>query len=248
MKPIKIGILPDVQTKEGVPTNHLAWAGRYFAEKQPDVIVCLGDFADMPSLSEYDKGKKSYEGRRYVKDVDAARKGMDLFISPITKAKKYKPQLVFTLGNHEQRIIRACETDAKLEGTIGIKNLRYEDAGWKVHPFLKPVKVAGFHFSHYFPSGVMGKPCISARKMLTKFHVSCIAGHQQGLDTAIDYKPDGKRIFCMIAGSFYQHDEHYIPYVTNRHWRGLVMLHEATDGQADPMFVSLNYLKKRFKR
>jgi len=39
--------------------------GKYILKTKPDIIVCLGDFADMPSLSSYDKGTKGFEGRRY---------------------------------------------------------------------------------------------------------------------------------------------------------------------------------------
>ena len=44
-------ILPDCQVKPGVDTNYLEHIGKYLVEKKPDVIVCIGDFADMPSLS-----------------------------------------------------------------------------------------------------------------------------------------------------------------------------------------------------
>ena len=36
-------VIPDTQVKPGVPTDHLEWAGRYVAEKRPDVVVHLGD-------------------------------------------------------------------------------------------------------------------------------------------------------------------------------------------------------------
>lgn len=52
-------ILPDVQCKPGVPLDHLTWASNYCIQKKPDVIVCLGDFADMESLSSYDIGKSN---------------------------------------------------------------------------------------------------------------------------------------------------------------------------------------------
>ena len=32
----------------------------------------------------------------------------------------------------------------------------------------------------------------------------------------------------------------------NNHWRGLVVLHEVKDGQFDEMFVSLDYLRKKY--
>lgn len=243
---MKIGVIPDAQVKEGVPLDHLAWAGAYFAEKRPDVIVCLGDFADMPSLSEYDRGKRSYEGRRYIKDVDAVRRGMDGFIAPIRKIRGRRPRLVFTLGNHEQRIERAQEADAKLTGAIGIGDLSYEDYGWEVHPFLEVVKIAGVHFSHFFPSGVMGRPCTTARKIISTYHVSAIAGHQQGRDVAYAKRGDGKNLTAIIAGSFYQHDESYLTPMANQCWRGVLVLHEVRDGQFDEMMVSIDYLRRRY--
>ena len=57
---MKICVIPDCQIKEGVPTEHLEWAGQYIADKKPDVIVNIGDFWDMPSLSSYDKGRKDF--------------------------------------------------------------------------------------------------------------------------------------------------------------------------------------------
>src|ERR1035437_4527529 len=74
-------IIPDCQVHSGVPIQHLEWVGKYIAQKRPDVIVCIGDFADMPSLCSYDKGKKSFEGRRYVLDIEAAREAMELLVS-----------------------------------------------------------------------------------------------------------------------------------------------------------------------
>jgi len=62
-------VLPDMQVKEGVDLSYLDWVGKYIVDKKPDVIINIGDFADMPSLSMYDVGKKSFEGRRYKKDI-----------------------------------------------------------------------------------------------------------------------------------------------------------------------------------
>ncbi len=66
-------VIPDVQNRPGVPTEHLEWIGRYLAEKRPSVIVCLGDFSDMVSLNSYAVGKAEAEGTRYRDDIDCAR-------------------------------------------------------------------------------------------------------------------------------------------------------------------------------
>ena len=107
---VKHFILPDVQAKPGVDLSHLAHIGQYIVDKKPDVIVCIGDFCDMPSLSSYDKGKQCFEGRRYKADIAAGREAMDLLLGPMKEYNKkaamnhkerYKPRMVMTLGNHE---------------------------------------------------------------------------------------------------------------------------------------------------
>jgi len=60
---MKILVVPDCQIKEGVPTEHLEWAGKAICDYRPDVVINIGDFADMPSLSTHDvKGSKYFEG------------------------------------------------------------------------------------------------------------------------------------------------------------------------------------------
>src|SRR6056297_2298896 len=76
-------VIPDTQVKPGDSTEHLGWAGKYAVATKPDVIVHIGDHWDMPSLSSYDKGKKSFEGRRYTADIDAGNAAMDVFMAPI---------------------------------------------------------------------------------------------------------------------------------------------------------------------
>jgi hypothetical protein len=62
------------------------------------------------------------------------------------------------------------ETDRKLEGLISTKDLFFEQFGFEVYPFLKPVVVDGVVYAHYFCSGVMGRPVTTAKALLTKLH------------------------------------------------------------------------------
>ncbi len=253
-------VLPDCQVKPGVNTDHLEHAGKYIADKRPDVLVNLGDFGDMPSLSSYDRGKKSFEGRRYKADIEAVRAGMARLMQPIKDLNKklaaskealYKPRMVLTLGNHEERILRAIEDDAKLDGTIGISDLGYEEAGWEVYEFLQPVEIDGILLSHYFPRSASGavtqtkNGAPNARTQLQREGGSCIAGHRQGLE--VWCQPlRGKMQWGIIAGSFYSHNEQYLSAQGNLHWRGIIVLHEVSNGSFDPTFVSINYLKRRY--
>ena len=60
-------VIADTQAKSEEDLEYLLWIGHYIAEKQPDVIVHIGDHYDFPCLSSYDKGKSSSEGRRLYK-------------------------------------------------------------------------------------------------------------------------------------------------------------------------------------
>lgn len=229
--------------KPGVDISHLSHIGKYIAEKRPDVIICIGDFADMPSLSSYDVGKADAEGRRYAEDIAAARKAMTTLLTPIRAVKGYHPRMTLTLGNHEDRITREVESNPKLIGKIAIEDLGYEEAGWEVVPFLKPIRIDSIEYCHYFTSGAMGRPVTSAAALLRERQCSSIQGHVQFTDLAFHKKTGNFGLFCGIC---YTHDEKYLGFQGNTTRRQIVFLHEVGQGTADPMFVSLKFLAAKF--
>lgn len=248
-------VLPDTQCRPGDDFRFLSAIGHYIVEKKPDVIIHLGDHADMPSLSSYDVGKKVFEGRRYKADIEAAKEAMENLLYPIkefneravkSKHAKYLPRKVLTLGNHEERILRAINGDPKLDGTIGLEDLEYKKHGWEVHNYLSPVVLDGVTYCHYFTSGILGRPCSSAANQMAKKHSSCVAGHKQGLDIAMAHDATGKRLTSVIAGSCYEHYEDYLGPQGNRHWRGCLMLHNVDNGEFDLVPVPLTYLRRKY--
>ena len=243
---LKVAVIPDVQAMPGVPLDHLTHAGKYIAAKRPDVIVCIGDFGDFPSLSRFEVNTLAAEGRRYSKDLAAFHKAMDLLLEPVAKVKGYNPAMEFTLGNHEDHIRRCVNDNPKLEGVMSVDDLELPDYGWRVHEFMQPISINGVAFCHYFPSGVMGRPISSAPAMLRKLHMSAFAGHQQGREIAYARRADGGNMTAIISGSFYQHQYQYLSPFTNAHWRGMYFLHEVKDGMFDEMALSISYLKRRF--
>jgi len=250
-------VIPDTQDAPDRPKDHLDWCGQYIVHKQPDVIVHVGDGPTLDSLSTYEpKGSKKFENRRYQAEIKSFREAMSRLLGPLREYQKwtrlshkprYEPRLVYTRGNHDFRIERAINADPHtLEGTIGYEDLGLEEAGWEVYPFLQPIVVDGIAYCHYFPTGKMGKPAPSARALIANHHMSCFAGHAQGRDIAYGKRIDGKKITAIISGSFYLHDEDYLPPPSNQHWRGVWMLHEVNDGQFDEMPVSIDYLRRKY--
>jgi len=252
-------IIPDTQAKPGVPTDHLKWIGQYIVDEfhdEPIKIVHLGDHADMPSLSMYDKGKKAMEGRRYVQDIEAANEAWAVLNKALTdfnnnrrrtKHRPWNPERYILLGNHEDRINRAVNADAQLEDVISTDDLDYERSGWTVSPFLDILWLDGVGYSHYFYNPMSGKPLggtVEAR-IKTIGHTFTM-GHQQTLAYGLRFVA-GKSQHGLVAGACYLHDEDYKGPQGNAHWRGIVVKHEVREGSYDPMFVSLNYLCLRYE-
>lgn len=241
---LKVFVIPDTQVKPGVNTDHLEHIGRYIADKRPDVIVHLGDHFDLPSLSSYDAGKRQFEGRRLRADLEAGQRGMERLVTPFANISGYNPRMEFLLGNHEFRLQRAIDDDAKLEGTLIYPDqFGLEVFGWTVNPYLEVIEIGGAEFSHFFTSGVMGRPVSSAAVLLRERQKSAIQGHVQRFDMAVHQKTGQIALFAGIA---YTHQEDYLTPQGNSCRQQIIVMHELRDGIFDPMFVSLDYLKRRY--
>lgn len=236
---------------------HLQWIGRYIVDQFAGddlTIVHLGDHYDMPSLSSYDRGTKAMEGRRYVEDVAAGDEAFDLLDEPMRvynkgRKKKWQPRKVWLHGNHENRITRAVEANAQLEGLLSLDELAPVKLGWEVHPFLEPVTIDGVVYAHYFYNPMTGKPYggQSIDTRLKTIGHSFTMGHQQGLMYGVRSVLTGMQ-HGLVAGSCYLSDEAegYRGPQGHGSWRGVIVKHQVERGQYDPMFVSLDYLARKY--
>ncbi len=254
-KPVEHVFIPDTQVKPGVPTDHLTALANYIVDKRPDVIVHVGDHWDMPSLSSYEKpGSKYFHDKSYGADIDAGNVAFRLLNDPIekeiqrinnNKKRKWNPRRVFLKGNHEDRIRRALHDTPQLGGAISPDDI--DTCGWEVHEYLKPVEIDGILYCHLFQnpqSLVRGALTGTMTNRLNKIKQSFSQGHQQALDWGQQYTSSGRRIVGLVAGAFYQHEEEYMGPQGTNYWRGVVYKHEVNHGEYDPMFLSLNYLRR----
>ncbi len=240
-------VIADTQAKSEESLEYLLWIGHYIAEKQPDIIVHIGDHYDFPSLSSYDKGKSSAEGKRLVKDIEAGNIGFEYLNMAMQKHKKYNPRKIFCLGNHEHRLDRYIDDNPELIGTLGTDFLPLDKYGWEVHPFLKPVEVNGIFFVHYLANPMNGRPYSgTASSILKTVGKSFVVGHKQVLDIAIRPTIDGKQQIGIINGACYPFDEKYKGFQGNNHFRGITVLTEVRDGFGLPSFISLQHLKQLY--
>lgn len=252
---MKLLVIGDTQVKPDVDTSYLDWISKLIINELPDVIVQIGDWADMPSLSSYDKGKKCFQGRTYRADIESANNAMIRLLKPIKEFQqklieghrsRYKPRFIMTLGNHDaDRMKRTVEAQSELEGIVTIDDLYYDD--WEVIPYLIPIEINGVIFSHYFYNPYTGRPLTGTMENRLKFiGKSFVCGHKQGLAVGHRYLPSGECQWGIELGSTYLHDEDFKGPQGNHHWRGVAILHNVKDGNFDPEFISLKSLENRY--
>ena len=246
--PMHIAI-PDIQAKAGVPLNHCDWIGRYITEKQPHVVINLGDLADMPSLSSYDRGKQDFEGRRFERDVAAAHMANELLTTPQWDAGDWdNTEWHMTVGNHENRIARFAADNPEMAGFVDIERLEYDYYYDHVHPFLAPVTLDGVTYAHYFYNPMSGRALggMMATRLKT-VGFSFTMGHQQGADYAMRTLNNGTRQHGLVAGSCYLHHEKYLGPQAADHWNGIILKYNVVGGNYDITFVSLDSLCRRYE-
>jgi hypothetical protein len=207
----KILVIGDTQVKPGHCNEYIRHIGEYIVDKRPDEIVCIGDWFDFESLSSYDRGKRSFEGRRIVEDIKAGKDAMDILFKPLRalaqqqksfKKKVYNPKLTFCCGNHEDRFDRVANDMPEFHGLTGVKTLNLESYGWEVHDFLKPVEIDGIFFVHFLANPFTGKPYAgTALAQLKTVGRSFVVGHKQCLDIGIHPRIDGSLQIGIINGA-----------------------------------------------
>lgn len=257
-RPRRHYIIPDVQVRPGDVVDHLDWIAQDIVRRKPDVIVCIGDFYDLPSLSRYSPaGGLEKEGARLLADIEAGDAAMHRLTAPIfsemerlkrNKERQWKPRLVFTEGNHEYRSARFASDDARFEGVVGTHLCEVEAFGFERHGFRVPVEIDGVWYAHFWQNKNSDRPIGGTiDNRLNKLGFSFVAGHEQGKLYGDRPLPNGRRIHGLVAGSCYLGREAYRGPQAANEWRGTVVLHDVRNGgDFEPMFLTLRYLCEEY--
>jgi len=245
-------IIPDAHAKPGTNYRRFVALGNFLHEriaKNPRVsykTIELGDFEDMPSLSSYDKGKLSFEGRRYNDDVAAADFARHcvytdinvwLYQREVHKKKVPKVEHFALGGNHfEGRINRYIQEKPELSGFITHEHANHKVHGIQYVPFLVPIELNGIQYVHYWQQRGTGKPIGTGKSpatvLLREKHCSTVVGHSHVLDRAIQTSGNGNHLFALSAGCYLDPDEQedYAGQSNKDWWRGITVLHDVRDG------------------
>jgi predicted MPP superfamily phosphohydrolase len=247
-------VIPDGHAKPSEDLSRFDLLNKFIKDLKPDVIVNIGDAADMHSLNSFDKGKGSFHGASYEADINCA---VESFDRTFHRAPK-NIRKVFCVGNHEYRITRAVEQAPEMEGNkfgISMGNLELDKHFNDVVDYegaaAGTIDIDGVVYAHYLTSGAMGRPISGdnhARSLLVKGHQSATVGHSHFLDYSTHVTSSGKRLHGLVCGSFKgKKNDAYAGTSARNYWRGVAVKRLVNDGQYDLQMVSMKQLEALYK-
>ena len=244
-------VIPDPHAHFQHHNKRAEWLGKLINDVKPDVVINLGDNADMPSLSSYDRGTKGFQGRTYRADIDASNDFSDRLWHTVRSSKRKLPRRIILEGNHEHRIKKAINLQPEIEGAVAFSDLQFDNYYDEVVEYngRSPgvINVDGINYAHFFISGVMGKAIGGqhpAYSILQRGHGSSTAGDLHLLSYDTQTGIGGRRIQGLVAGCYQDYDADWAGEANRLWWRGIVIKRNVSDGNYDPEFVSIDRIKK----
>ena len=136
---LKIVVIADTQCKSEEDLTYMGAIGKFIYNEKPDVIVHIGDHYDFPSLSSYDKGKSSSEGRRLSNDIKAGKieyrlDKTNIIHVPIGKASFTEEQLSDNFQTLMEAIVKARPSTLKGQYLRSVVLTPTMGPGVKVNP------------------------------------------------------------------------------------------------------------------
>lgn len=246
-------VIPDPHAHPDFPNDRADYLACLIRDLKPDVVINLGDSADMSSLASYDKGKRAAIGRSYRADIDSHLEFQDRLWGPVKAAKKKLPYRVVLEGNHEHRIEKALDLSPELVGAIGFQDYDFDTYYDRVVRYAGSspgsLDVDGITYAHYHLSGVMGKSVAGERPaatLLAKKYKSCTQGHSHTFDYTVRTDANGRKLHGLVAGVYQDYDSPWAGEVNAMWQRGVAIKRNVEDGDYDLQWVSLAALKAEY--
>lgn len=240
-----------------VENDRFTWLGDFLYDLKPDMVIDLGDGADMKSLNTYDERyPKQVVTQSYERDIECYNDAQERLRWKFRNAKKKRPFWVGLEGNHEHRIKKAIAHDPRLQGqTYGISFGHLQTEHWfdEYHEYHNSAPAIadyfGVSFAHYFSSGNYGTAVSGTHHAYTLLQnrncsSTCGHSHKRSLYFKDSAHPNG--IIGLVAGCYKGADESWAGQANRDWWSGVVVKRQLENGMYEPEFVSFKSLKENY--
>lgn len=246
-------VIPDQHAHPSYSNQRAEWLGKAIYDLKPDVVINIGDGADMPSLRTDDKGKLNFEGKRYSKDINSHLDFQERLWSQYVKHKKRMPVSYYCIGNHEQRINKYVSLKPELAGFMSISDLALDHFYDEVVPYDGEtpgiVTVDGVDYAHFMVSGVMNRPISGmhlAYNLNQKRHRSSTVGHNHTLNFDVQMSDKGQTLMSLCCGVYQDYKTDWAGQAEKMWWKGVIVKDFDAPGVYSPTFISLAEIKKAY--
>lgn len=250
-------IIPDAHAQPGQDNERFSWLGELIVDIKPDVVINIGDWFDLPSLCSYDKGTKSFEGRRLRSDLDAGIDALDRVMAPIKKAKRKLPRFIALEGNHEYRLTKAIEHNpVELEKIITTDAFQFETYRWEFVPYVGKTpacfSIDNVLYAHYLTRPGSDRAVSNehhAYNLIYESMSNIVVGHKHTLDWTLRTKVDGSPIQGICSGCYIDDFPDYAGESAKHWWSGVVVLEnlEPDTGYFEPRFITMKSIQREYK-
>ena len=236
-------VIPDAHVSPDQDLTRFKLLNKLILDKKPDNIIFMGDFITLESLSNWDLNKAGVmEGRRYYQDIACGKDALAYTLAGVKET--YNPNVIFLMGNHEERLTRYVETKPELGEHLNIiKDLELYQLGINtVVQYRDYYSIEGVDFTHTPMNAanqpVAGKFAIHRASEMT--NNSLVFGHTHRKECVNFYRHGADDIIqTTMCGAFFEHTDSYAYGGLNAYWRGCMILNHWKYGRYDIEELSL---------
>jgi hypothetical protein len=244
-------------TDPKVSNERFEWLGKFIYDLKPDMVIDLGDGADMKSLNSYDtRYPQQIVNQNYEEDIDVYNDAQEKLRYPFRYHRKKKPFWVGFEGNHEHRIKTAIAHDPRIEGQrhgISFSHLQTNTYFDEYHEYENSApSIAdydGVSYAHYFSSGNYGTATSGTHHAYTliqnrNYSSTCGHSHKRSVYFKDSAHPTG--IIGNVVGCFKGAEESWAGQA-NKEWaKGFVVKRNVSEGMYDYQWISMEALKEEY--
>ena len=243
MRVVAVG---DAHGEPGQDLTKYRALGNYAAEHGIDHVVLIGDFITMQSLSSFEKpGSAGMEGWHIEDEINYGCQALEQINSAGGKF-----QLHYIEGNHEDRIKKWIEGEARLQGLVSLERA-YESLVDSWTPYRHALTLGGVLFTHvpFNQTKAVGgvypayRASLLVNKSIVFGHTHKVGVHPFGTfgDVAVN--------FAINIGCFFEqeYDPDYMDGRIKSYWRGIFDLEVADSTIKSFDMIPLDKLKTEYK-
>jgi predicted phosphodiesterase len=239
---MRVCVVGDLHAAPGMDLSHVDHIASHIEATSPDAVVLIGDVVTMDSVSMHDP-----LGSITVKEQPSIVDDLAVLEEVLDRLDGIPGDLHVTLGNHEERLKRYEDNEARLQGSLWPIVLKTVHAyGWTVTDYGSFLELDGVRFTH-IPLNIMRRPYANIDAVAREAKWPIVYGHSHEQNVKTARKIGGGFTILNVPCSLpHGHVEKYALKTTTT-WSWAISDLEIFDGQIGGYaFRPMNWLRKTY--